>query len=109
MLGSDALPETRFATIVTKSDTGLAKSSIPVKVNGKIVEALIDSGSTDNFIHPRYVQRCALKVHTGHETVTMASSNCSMKLEGHCLANINVQGKSYSDVKLHVFPDLCAD
>ena len=32
-----------------------------------------------------------------------------MKLEGHCLANINVQGKSYSDVKLHVFPDLCAD
>ena len=88
---------------------GLTKSCLPVEVNGEIVEALIDSGSTDNFIHPRHVERCALKVHDGFETVSMASSSSNKKLAGHCVATISVQGNIYDQVKLYVFPDLCAD
>ena len=88
---------------------GLFKSCLPVEVNGKIAEALIDSGGTDNFIHPRHAERCDLQIRSGFETVLMASSASSKKLEGHCVTYINVQGNSYPDVKLHVFPDLCAD
>ena len=60
-------------------------------------------------MQPRHVVRCFLKIHSGFETVSMASSSSSKKLEGHCLATINVQGNSYPNVKLYVFPDLFAD
>ena len=89
--------------------SGLTKSCLLIEVNAETADALIDSGSTDNFIHPRHVVRCSLKIHSGFETVSMASSSSSKKLEGHCLATINVHGKSYPNVKLYVFPDLCAD
>ena len=69
----------------------LFKSCLPVEVNGKTAEALIDSGSTDNFIHPRHAERCDLQIRSGFEAVLMASSASSKKLEGHCVANINVQ------------------
>ena len=88
---------------------GLFKSCLPVEVNGKTAEALIDSGSTDNFIHPRQAERCDLQNCSGFKIVLMASSASSKKLEGHCVTDINVQGNIYPDVILHVFPYLCAD
>ena len=87
----------------------LTKSCLRVEVNSETADALIDSGSTDNFIHPRHVVRCSLKIHSGFETVSMASSSSSKKLEGQCLATINVQGNTYPKVKLYVFSDLYAD
>ena len=89
--------------------SGLGKSWLVVEVNGETADALIDSGSTDNFIHPRHVARCCLKIHSGLETMSMASSSSSKKLEGYCLATINVQGNSYPNVELYMFPDLCAN
>jgi len=61
---------------------GLTKSCLPVEMRGEITDVLIDSGSTDNFIHPRHVKRCGLEVYSGYETVSMATSSTSKKLKG---------------------------
>ena len=60
-----AIMETPWPTLATTGlldiSGGLKKACMKISLNGKDVLALIDSGSTDNFIHLRVVKMCSLK------------------------------------------------
>ena len=60
-----AIVETPSPTLATTGlldlSQGLKKACMKISLNGKDVLALIDSGGTDNFIHPRVVKMCSLK------------------------------------------------
>ena len=81
----------------------LTKSCVSVVVNGKVANALTDSGSTGNIIHPRLVERCALDICSNNESVCMASSSSCARLQGHCTATLTVQDRTYSNVKFMYF------
>ena len=87
----------------------LAKSCIKVKINGFSANVLIDSGSTDSFIHPNQLELSDLKMFSSNETVSLAASSKQTKIKGFCCADISIGDHEYRDVKLFVFPDLCTD
>ena len=87
----------------------LAKSCIDIMINGSVVNALVDSGSTDNFFNPKQVQRLSLTILPSRETVSMASFSLSTKMQGYCFATIVLHDQTYEDVKLYVLPNFCAD
>ena len=88
---------------------GLRKSSVFLSINKKRAIALVDAGSTDSFIHPRLVGACCLKIQPTKETISMATSSLTAPTKGYCTANIETNDREYLNVKLHVFPNLCAD
>ena len=99
-----------FATTTLQGvPTVLRKSSISVIINDYETKALVDSGSTDSFIHPRLVKACSLFVRPSAGTISLAADTLTAKILGHCAADIKVDSRTYPDVKLHVFPNLCAD
>ena len=109
---SSALVESsQLATLLTCSAKThpLAKSCINIMINGSVVNALVDSGSTDNFINPKQVQRLSLTILPTLETASMASSSLSAKMQEYCSATIVLHDQTYEDVKLYVLPNLCAD
>ena len=105
------LENSQLATLLTCSAKThpLAKSCINIMINGSVVNALVDSGSTDNFINPKQVERLSLTILPSRETVSMASSSLSAKMKGYCSAIIVLHDHTYENVKLYVLPNLCAD
>ena len=82
---------------------------VGIPLERKTVYALIDSGSTHNFIYPDLVEQHSMTVHPTQENVTMATSAFSTKMVGYCLTDITLKGRQYSNVKLYILPNLCAD
>ena len=80
-----------------------------ISLNGKDVLALIDSGSTDNFIHPRVVKMCSLKSTNCCKTIMMATKDLEAQINGFCVTTIIVNKQTYPRIKMHIFPNLCAD
>ena len=64
------------------------------------VKALLDSGSTESFIHPRLVEKVALTVHPSSGTVSTATS---------LFSTVSITGRKYAGYKLSVLPGLGAD
>ena len=87
----------------------LKKACVGILIDGKSVHALVDSGSTHNFIHPDMVKSLGLVVCPTQEKVTMASSSHSSKIEGYCYTDIILKGRVYTDIKLYVLSNLCTD
>ena len=88
---------------------GLKKSSITLSINKKKAIALVDSRSTDSFIHPRLIDACCLKIQPIKETISMATNTLTAPIQRYCTANIETDGREYSNVKLQLFINLCAD
>ena len=108
---SSFLESSQLATLLTcsaKTDS-LAKSCVNITINGSVVNALVDSGSTASFINPKQVQRLSLTILSSRETVLMVSSSLSAKMQGYCSATIVLHDQIYENVKLYVLPNLCAD
>ena len=59
-----------------------------ILVNGKSAQALVDSGSSHNFIYPDIAKSCGLLVYPTQEKVTMASSSYSSEIEGYIATQI---------------------
>ncbi|XP_046855910.1 uncharacterized protein LOC124449011 [Xenia sp. Carnegie-2017] len=104
-------PQAYIALAPTKHTVAksLKKACIGVLINGKSCEALIDSGSTHNFIHPKVASNLGLNVYTTQEKVTMAASLFSSKIQGYCLADIILKEREYTKVKLFVLANLCTN
>ena len=80
-----------------------------ISLNGKDVVALIDSGSTDNFIHSRVVKMCSLKSTNCCKTIMMVTKDLEAQINGYCVTTIIVNKQTYPRIKMHFFPNLCAD
>jgi RNase H-like domain found in reverse transcriptase/Integrase core domain/Reverse transcriptase (RNA-dependent DNA polymerase)/Aspartyl protease len=89
--------------------TGLSKATTKVVINGIPTASLIDSGSTESFIHPDIVKRHSLTVQPSNNRVSMASSSLSAKTVGYCKVDLIFDGRMYNDVRLTILPGLCAD
>lgn len=72
-----------LASVVSASiPKALLKATIKVLINGIAAESLIDSGSTESFIHPKLVKLHSLEVNPLSNQVSMASSSLSTRTEG---------------------------
>ena len=58
------LESSQLATLLTCSAKThpLAKSCVNITINGSVVNALVDSGSTHNFINPKQMQQLSLTI-----------------------------------------------
>lgn len=87
----------------------LAKAIAKVSLNGVILDGLIDSGSSESFIHPDLVKCHSLFVHHSRSAVSMASTSFSAQTSGFCRVDLKVNGRDYNDVCLAILPQLCSD
>ena len=55
------------------------------------------------------MEACSLFVCPSTGTISLAADILTAKILGHCAADIEVDKRTYPDVKLHLFPNLCAD
>ena len=87
----------------------LLKSSTKVAINGVSARALVDSCSSESFIHPRIVGALKLRKYSSPKSISMAQSSLSAKTLGHCIVNLELGGKSYPNLCLSILPGLCSD
>ncbi|KAK3880120.1 hypothetical protein Pcinc_015388 [Petrolisthes cinctipes] len=92
-----------LASVTSAATPGvLSKAVAKITINGTEVEGLIDSGSSDSFIHPDIVKRYALSVHHSQCAVSMATSTLSAQTSGYCQVNLNVNGRDYHEMRLAI-------
>ena len=87
----------------------LKVSLIKVYIQGKEMEALIDTGSSHSFIKASVATELQLCMKNSTETVSLASSKCKIQVRGHVLTDISLQGETYYGVRFGVIDNLCAD
>ena len=87
----------------------LKQSIVSIGICGHSVKALIDSGSSESFIHPDVVRNLSLAAVKSDLKVSMAAANQSAKVSGHCLVDITVGDRVYSGFKLSVLEHLCCE
>ena len=101
-----------MAAIVT-TPCSLKRAVVQVVVNEHFVmDALLDSGSSDSFVHPNLVEKLRLPKQTkveGNGQVMMASTSCSKKVSVITYIHVNILGHIYEKLELTVMEDLCVD
>ena len=115
---SAAMAESTTSTTNTTSQpllsvisvASMSGATVPIKLDNQEVHAMVDSGSSDSFIHPPLVDKLSLKkkLFSG-ENVYMASSTLTSTIRGKCVASITMNGGVYNNVPLFILPDLCSD
>ena len=98
-----------LTTVPSRTPPNLLKSSSEVTINGVSARALIDSCSTESFIHPRLVETLNLPKYSDPREISMAQSTLSAKTQGHCFADLELGCKLYSNLHLSILPGLCSD
>ena len=75
------------------------------------VNALVDTGSEDNFICADVEKRLKIKIKplASPESVSLACSSSTSKIDGYCCLNLEVEGRKYSDICLKVLDNLVTD
>ncbi|XP_054266993.1 uncharacterized protein LOC128989150 [Macrosteles quadrilineatus] len=97
------------SSLVAASQKCLSKATVSLMLNGKPVDALIDTGSSDSFISEATVKRFNIfKYPTKHE-ISMASTSHVSSTLGHCTVDMVCDGHEYPLTKLLILTDLCAD
>ena len=98
-----------LAAIPSSTPPTLLKSSSKVTIDGVSARALIDSCSTESFIHPHFAETLNLQRYPDPRDISMAQSTLSAKTLGHCIADLEPGGKTYSNLRLSILPGLCSD
>lgn len=86
---SAALDFPTLAMTKTVASKSLSKTCVNICINKEAIEALVDSGSSDNFMHPRVVQQSQLRKFETRENVSMAVSSLFAKTQGYCITDIH--------------------
>ena len=98
-----------LATALAASLDSLSKAVMKISLNGKEVNALVDTGSSENFISHGLVKDMSLSVYPGVSKVTMATTTLTTDILGYCVLDIIVQGHTYKKIRLSVLPNLCSE
>ncbi|XP_033114041.1 uncharacterized protein LOC117114483 [Anneissia japonica] len=69
-----------YMAAATSSTMSLSRSMTEIKVNGKTANCLVDSGSTDSFIHPSFVKKLKLTLKPAHYQLTWLRLHCHKNL-----------------------------
>ena len=89
--------------------SALSKGMCKIDIQGLEVGGLIDSGSTDSFIHPDLGKHGCITTYPSDNVISMASAFLSTKSLGFCTVNLKIKGRDYHNVRLYVLPQLCVD
>ncbi|XP_068238623.1 uncharacterized protein [Palaemon carinicauda] len=113
-VGDTSAGKTKYsaATLATVSGavpSSLSKSLSCLKVNGLPVNALINTGSSENFVSQKIAKENNLIILPDDGHVSMADASLSSKVLGLCCVDVELQGQIYPSVKLKVLPALCSD
>ena len=73
---------------------------LKVTLYGHTVTALIDSGSSESFIHPTLVSYLNSKCIPSNLRVSMAFTNLSTGVNKCCSVNLEINGRKYENQKL---------
>ncbi|KHJ41999.1 reverse transcriptase [Trichuris suis] len=87
----------------------LSKAVIEATIKGKEVSCLLDSGSSESFIHPRTVNSLRLKSFPSRAPLAMASSALIVTTRGHTIVSMLMKGRHHDNVCLAILPNLCVD
>ena len=82
-----------------------------VSINGFKAIALVDSRSSESFIHPKLAESASLFAYPSTSTISMATSSLETNVNGFCLVDLKL-GTLYCNLHLlhlSVLPELCAD
>lgn len=99
----------KLATATTAAPSALSTATCKVYIKGTKIDGLIDSGSTDSFIHPDLTKRLHLTIHPNNRPITMASASLSAKARGFCNVELRLKERVYQNVRLFILPELCAN
>lgn len=80
-----------------------------VKIADRTLQALLDTGSSENFIDSKLLDALNLPMKKTSSTVHMASAKLHVKVLGSCTCNLNFEGANYDSITLLAMPDLCCD
>ena len=97
-----------LAMVSSHGPLALEKSLLSVRIVNCDVKALIDSGSSESFIHPDVVAQCNLVTSNARKVIALAQSSSTAKITGSCHIQLNVNGQ-HVPVQLGVMPGLCSD
>lgn len=94
---------------LTLASTLYCNSIISLLVIKVRISTLVDSGSSNSFIHPDLAPWLNLCSSPSRETVVMASFLLVVATLVHCFVDLVVQDKKYPNFKFPILPNLCAD
>ena len=98
-----------LASSTLNFSVSLSRSSMCGEIKGEPVKILVDTGSSENFIHPDNVKRLGLAVTPSSERILLASSSHSSTTLGLCIVSLHLIGREYKNIKLSVMANLCCD
>ena len=87
----------------------LERSAITISVGKRVIEALVDSGATENYMSQSLMNSLDLCLQGEQSTVTLASTDSVTKVLGSVEIAIEIQGRRYRNVKFGIVFNLCAD
>lgn len=86
----------------------LEKSIIKIYIQGTCFGALVDTGSSENFISRDVVSELNLPIRKHTSTIAMASSSLKSSVDGICLLTFCIDDRTYKDVRFLVLPGCCS-
>ena len=88
---------------------GLRSATLLITINKKEICALIDSGSTENYISSEAARSLHLEVLPTRKEVSMAQVSLSCTILGVCTTDITVNDRQYTSVTFGVMNNLCTN
>ena len=85
--------------------SALSKAICKIDIQVLEVGGLIDSGSTDSFIHPDLVRQGRITTYPSDNVISMESASLSTKSLGFCTVNLTIKGRDYHNVDCTYFPN----
>ena len=97
-----------LAAVATSNEVNaLQQSYLTVRIGNFSIKALIDSGSSESFIHPDVVKKCNLSVNNHCKTIALAQASSTAQTSGTCQAVLFVNDREVP-VNLSIMPGLCS-
>ena len=101
--------ETSGVTLALVPNNDLSKATIRIKMNDQEIKALVDTGSSLNFISGEAVSKLGLKIFPSATQVSMASSNLITNVSSACICCVEIESNIYDNVQFSVLDNLCCD
>ncbi|XP_076822232.1 uncharacterized protein LOC143468748 [Clavelina lepadiformis] len=87
----------------------LLEAALMISIRDQNLCALVDSGSSDNYINAVTAKSLNLPITPTRQEVSMAQSSLRGTMLGSCTTDVVVNNRKYENVQLSVMENLCSD
>ena len=94
---------------IAAAPANLGPAVIKAKLKDQLVDVLIDTGASDNFINRRVADELQIEGLGSAEHISLPTTKAEAKIDGKAVIDIDICGKLYRQVQLRLMSDLCAD